>query len=252
MKNAINWKAFIILLSSSLVSIACVFPYIITLQGDLLAKAGVSIPFLFFAQFLQSFVLFAIAIFFGLLLAKKTGLKLIFLTENTKRGVLKNTTKNVFTVSVLCGILSGILIYIADFLFKIPSVTTHRIQAPIWQTLLASFYGGITEEILMRLFLMTLFVWIGMKLFKLKQPSNFGIIVPIFLAAIIFGLGHLPITAALTEITASVVARAVLLNSIGGIIFGLLYWKIGFESAIIAHFTTDIILLTVLPLLINA
>jgi membrane protease YdiL (CAAX protease family) len=101
----------------------------------------------------------------------------------------------------------------------------------------------------MRLFLMTLFIWVGMKLFRHTQPSKVGIIISIFLAAIIFGLGHLPITASLTTITTIVVIRAIVLNGIGGIVFGWLYWKKGLESAMIAHFTTDVFLLTLIPLL---
>ena len=99
----------------------------------------------------------------------------------------------------------------------------------------------------MRLFLMTLFIWMGMKLTKQSQPLKPVIICSILLAAIIFGLGHLPITASLTKITPLIIARAVLLNGIGGVVFGWLYWKKGLEAAMVAHFTADIFLLTVLP-----
>lgn len=96
---------------------------------------------------------------------------------------------------------------------------------------------------------MTFFIWIATKLFKQSVPSKINIMVSIFLAAVIFGLGHLPITASLTTITPIVVSRAIFLNGIGGIVFGWLFWKKGLEAAIIAHFTTDVFLLTLLPLL---
>lgn len=251
MKKSINWKIFFILLASSLASVLCVIPYIITIQGELLRKANISLEFIFAAQFVQCIFLFSISIFFGLLMAKNVGFQLPFLTALVEKKNPKKIIKNIIGTSILWGTISGILIYLADFLFTIPGITTHQAHTPVWQTLMASFYGGITEEILMRLFLMTLFVWIGMKIFRQKKPSNIGIIISIFLAAIIFGLGHLPITASLTKITPLVVVRAIALNSIGGIIFGWLFWKKGLESAIIAHFTTDIVLLTLLPLLIK-
>jgi membrane protease YdiL (CAAX protease family) len=251
MKKSINWKVFFILLGSSLVSIVCVFPYIITVQGELLSKSEVSLEFIFIAQFLQSIVLFSVTAFIGLFLSQKVGFRLPLLTALTEKGDSKKILKIILRPSVAWGTISALLIYIADFLFVIPGITTHQANAPVWQTLAASFYGGITEEMLMRLFLMTLFVWIGMKLFKQIKPSKIGVIIPIFLAAIIFGLGHLPITASLTLITPLVIVRAITLNGIGGIIFGWLYWKKGLESAIIAHFTTDIVLLTLFPLLIN-
>ena len=88
-----------------------------------------------------------------------------------------------------------------------------------------------------------------MKVLKLQRPNRGIIKLAILVAAILFGLGHLPVTAALTTITPIIVARAILLNGVGGIIFGWLYWKKGLEAAMIAHFTADIFLLTVLPAL---
>jgi len=61
------------------------------------------------------------------------------------------------------------------------------------------------------------------------------------LAAILFGLGHLPATAALVPLSKIVVLRAVVLNGFAGIIFGYLYWKRGLESAMVAHFSCDLI-----------
>ena len=58
MKNIINWKLFFILLGLSLISIACVFPYVLTLQGELIKQLGQPIWLIFIAQFFQSLVLF--------------------------------------------------------------------------------------------------------------------------------------------------------------------------------------------------
>jgi membrane protease YdiL (CAAX protease family) len=146
----------------------------------------------------------------------------------------------------------AIAIYALDSAFTLLGVgiTTHQSYAPVWQKLLAAFYGGITEEIVMRLFLMTFFIWIGMKLFNHKKPSPILIGISIFITAILFGLGHLPITASVTHITTMVILRAVVLNGIAGVVFGVLFWKKGLESAMIAHFTADIFLLTLLPLIV--
>lgn len=74
--------------------------------------------------------------------------------------------------------------------------------------------------------------------------------ISIIFAAIIFGLGHLPATAQIISLNAIVIMRAILLNGLGGIIFGWLYWKKGLESAMIAHFSADIVLHTITPLII--
>ncbi len=250
MKKSINWKIFFILLSLSLLSILCVFPYVLTLQGELLRQVGQPIWLILVAQLIQSSLFFSIALFLGLFLAKKVDFRLPLLQAVVEKNDYKGVLQSILVKSVFCGVTVAVAIYVLDSIFTTLglNITTHDTYAPAWQTILASFYGGITEEILMRLFLMTLFTWIGMKLLRDQKPRIFVILISIFLAAIIFGLGHLPVTASLTEITPLVIARAIILNGVGGIVFGWLFWKKGLESAIIAHFTTDIFLLTLLPL----
>lgn len=251
MKNTINWKTFGILMALGLVSVACVFPYVVTIQGELLAKIGQPLWLIFVAQFLQTAVLFAVAIYFGLVFCKKTGFRLPLIEAILAKGDYRRVFKDIMLKSVLLGAATATVIYVTDLIFTGlgATVTTHQDLAPIWQKLLAAVYGGSTEEILMRLFLMSFFVWLGMKLFRQDSPAQANIIVSIILAAIIFGLGHLPITASLAKIDTLIVSRAIILNGIGGIVFGWLFWKKGLESAMIAHFTADIFLLTLLPLL---
>jgi membrane protease YdiL (CAAX protease family) len=40
------------------------------------------------------------------------------------------------------------------------------------------------------------------------------------------------------------------LNGLGGLAFGWLYWKRGLESAIMAHFSADIVLHVITPLVV--
>ena len=73
----------------------------------------------------------------------------------------------------------------------------------------------------------------------------------IVITALLFGAGHLPTTAAMLPLTPLVVARALLLNGIGGIVFGWLYWKRDLLAAMLAHFSADVVLHVVTPLLIH-
>jgi hypothetical protein len=68
------------------------------------------------------------------------------------------------------------------------------------------------------------------------------------LAAVLFGLGRLPILTLLVPLTPLVIARTVVLNGLLGIIFGWLYWKRGLEAAMISHFSADIVLHVLLAL----
>lgn len=253
MRSIINWRVFLILLFLSVLSVFAVFPYVLTLQGDIIKQAGIPISTLIIAQLIQSTILFSFSIFLGLFLAKKIDFHLPVLEAWAAKKDYKKLIQNMLPFSLLLGVITALVIYVVDYGFAIQGseISTSQHMTPVWQTMLASFYGGITEEVLLRLFIMTLFIWLGMKISKQKKPTPAIILPSILLSAIIFGLGHLPITASLTTITPVIILRAIVLNGIGGVIFGWLYWKKGLESAMLAHFTTDIVLLTVLPLLVG-
>jgi membrane protease YdiL (CAAX protease family) len=69
------------------------------------------------------------------------------------------------------------------------------------------------------------------------------------LAAILFGLGHLPAThAAGLPVDTLVITRAIVLNGLLGLIFGWLYWTFGLEAAMVSHFSGDIVLHVIWPL----
>lgn len=111
-------------------------------------------------------------------------------------------------------------------------------------------YGGVTEEILTRLFFLTLLAWILSRFSHTedKKPSPIAMWIAIVGSAVFFGLGHLPATLASTPFSMIVLAREVLLNGIMGTTFGYLYWKRGLESSMMSHFTADLLVHLILPL----
>jgi len=248
MKNLVNWKLFFLLLAASIVVSFMVIPYAFALSPGM---AEAFTPITIFAQIAQNLVLFSLAIFVGLLLYRRIGFKMPFL-----EGLFEGKSdiaflKSILPVSAGLGAVSGILVILLSLPFGVLSLDLlgAENQVAVWKVLFASFYGGIGEEILMRFFLVSLLVWVTWKIKKAKDgtPTRFGIWLSIILVSVIFGLGHLPITGTLTEITPIVVLRAVLLNGVCGLVFGWLYWKRGLESAIIAHFTADIVLHIITP-----
>lgn len=127
------------------------------------------------------------------------------------------------------------------------------INPPAWQGFLASFYGAFDEEILMRLFVLTLLAWIGSRFSRTKEgrPTLAVLWIANLLAAILFGLGHLPATqAAGFPLNGLVIGLALVLNGLVGIATGWLYWSRGLGSAMLAHFSGDILLHVILPVLI--
>ena len=153
---------------------------------------------------------------------------------------------------VLVGIAVGVVVLIpmliaAPHLPGLPLVSAGR--AALWKRVIVGLYGGIDEEILARLFLLSLFAWLGTKVF---QKHDAGLSARVFwianiIAAILFGLGHLPSASLVMHITPAVVAFALILNGIPALSFGYLYWRRGLESAMIAHFCADFVIYVIGP-----
>lgn len=212
-------------------------------------------------QIAQSAVLFAIVIFIGMLLARRVGLGAPILDAATRGEPTADQIRGILPRSILIGVMGALVILGLEVLVFQPAMLSkvgdlaaalnlQNAQPAAWKGFLASFYGGIAEETQLRLFLMTLFVWLGSFFSKTSEgrPSTAVFWIAAMLAAILFGLGHLPATAALVPLTPLVVRRAVVLNGLLGVAFGWLYWKHGLEAAIMSHFAADIVLHVILAL----
>ena len=101
-------------------------------------------------------------------------------------------------------------------------------------------YGGIIEEVLMRLFFMSLIAFVIWKLFARKYSKE-NIPTAVFLlanviAALAFAALHLPATVSIFGgLTPIIVFRCFLLNGSFAIIFGELYRRYGILYAMMSH-----------------
>ena len=199
-------------------------------KTGIIAKTGYNLFIL--AGTIQSVIIAFLCSFFGYILAEKTGLLKSFCFE-----------KNKLIITLIVTIAGGILFSLDYWTFGrlIPNLQeltglTITVNAIISSIL----YGGIVEELLLRLFMMSLFAFILWKLFYRKMtieqiPAGIYIIANI-LAAVLFAAGHLPATAgAFGDLTALIVFRCFLLNGAFGIIFGCIYKKYGIQYAMTSH-----------------
>jgi len=100
---------------------------------------------------------------------------------------------------------------------------------------------GITEEILFRLGLMTLFVWV-LRSFASKSGSvEPSLSIGNILAAILFAAAHLPGNVTFETTTWNLVMGILLFNTFAGIAMGWLYARYGLLSAVLAHFLGDVV-----------
>lgn len=191
----------------------------------------------------------------GLGLAVKVDLDAPFLRKWLYEGKISALSKKWAAISVLGSFFGTLVIILLEtFVFQpyIPQLSaTPKIR--LWKSLLSVFYGGIVEEVLVRLFMMTLLVWAFSRLqISQNKISAFIYWIAIILSSVLFGLGHLPATASLFGgLTPLLVIRAVICNGLLGILFGYLYWKKGLEYAILSHLSGDLFLHVILASLFS-
>ncbi|KPK80516.1 MAG: hypothetical protein AMJ81_11965 [Phycisphaerae bacterium SM23_33] len=235
------------------IAAAMVMPYATAVLKLPVQDAPLPMPLLIAAQALQLGVLLVLLGWLGLRAGAPLGLDSPLARALVYRApVAPPRPGRSLAVAALAGLVVGGLIAGAARLFAPLMPPAHHpvsLSFARWQGFLASFYGGIVEELFLRLFLMTALVWCAWKLIlKAKRAPGHAVFwTAIVLAALVFAAGHLPAAARLWPLTAAVVARTIVLNLLAGIPFGFLYWRLGLEHAMLAHFWADIVLKVLLP-----
>ena len=229
---------------------ALLFPYLMLVMPDALARLPIPLWAVVLVQSAQAFLLLTILAFCGLRLGHRAGLGAPWLRALLSRQPLPSRP---WLLALASGLLAGVAIVCLDPLFSphMPAMLHGKApvapQASALVGFLASFYGGIAEELQLRLFLMTLLVWLMTRFGRSPMTPRVAWSA-IVLAALVFGAGHLPGAAHLWPLDAVVIARTVLLNGVGGLVFGWVFWKHGLEAAMLAHFGADMVLHVLAPL----
>jgi hypothetical protein len=242
----------VVLAVASALSAVLVFPYLLALTPAL-HHARAPLWVVVIAQALQAGVLAFGLGWAGLALGAPLGLDCPIVRAWVYRLPRRAKELGFLPLSAGLGLATGAAIAALDwFAFwpRLPGAFQVQAKAPtLWSGVLASFYGGIAEEILTRLFLTTLLAWILVKLSGRRGAAVF--VAAIVIGALGFGAGHLPTAAQLAPLTPLLVTRTLILNGAAGIVFGWLYWRRGLEQAMLAHFCCDLVLHVAAPALIR-
>jgi len=268
-KSGMRWKLFVVLMVLAAAGALALLPSAPSMFAGVQQSAGMPLPLFLVATFLQSFLLSAVLAFLGLVLGRRTGLGAPLLESLVygRRGggqtpgeetAAQPTTgaAGLLGLSVIVGLAAGALTFGIDVLF----VRAIRIELTAgtalpnwWQALLSSFYGGINEEIMMRLFFLNALVWVlGLVFRRNPAAAPWTVWTAVIAASVLFGVSHLPAVQAMIRISPIIVVRTLVLNLIPGIAFGVLFWRRGLVSAMTAHFSADILMHVVAPLLFPA
>lgn len=158
--------------------------------------------------------------------------------------------------ALLLGLLTGAVIVALDRLTG-PLLGDAWARAAAGQertlavTVSGMLYGGIGEELQMRWALVSVLTVGLWRMFQRHsvRPTRAVILTAVLVVAALFGIGHLGAVAALVPLTPAIVARTVLLNAVGGVVYGLLFTRRSLESAMVAHAVTHVAM-TALTLLL--
>ena len=174
--------------------------------------------------------------FFGYILAEKTGLLRPF-----------GFKKHPLTVTLILSLVFGILFALDPWIFggAYPEILEADLAGLTVSGVSASIlYGGIIEEIILRLFCLSLIAFLLGKIFCRSRNSlpEWVFITANLIAAVLFAAGHLPATVmTFGTLTPLLLIRCFLLNGGFGLLFGYLYTKHGIQYAMLSHALLHII-----------
>lgn len=209
------------------------------LTSQLVAQVG-SLTAVYLVTALQTVAYAAVCGFFGYRLAEKTGLMKPLRFEKTA-----------LCPTVLLSLVGGVLFSLDRWTFGrwIPEVgASYDAEITLNNWLGSVLYGGIVEELMLRLFLMSLIAWLIRKSFFPREEAvtTGAVIAANVIAAMLFAAGHLPATVVLFgELTPLILLRCFLLNGGFGLLFGRLYRKYGIQYAMVSHALLHIVSKTV-------
>ena len=236
-----NWKFLLLVFIGGLIGSYCVgiygynslsFEQIKQLQSQNVTKEMVIISTMFQYTLLYGLLLAC----FGIVLSKK--IKLWKKFKFNKKSIL---------LTGIVTLISSLVLFPGDKLI-FGSLNTwvykyYTVKPTIHEIIGGILVGGIIEEVMMRLFFMSLVVFIISKIFykNKKEIPTFVFVIANIISALLFAAGHLPSTAVATTLTKTLIFRCFLFNGGLGLLFGYLYRKHGIGYAMIAHGASHLI-----------
>ena len=178
---------------------------------------------------------------------------------SNKIGLIKKPfafKKKGLAMAILFGAVTAGILVVDHFVCGafLPEIQTYNMASFTFNGVMAAiFYGGIIEEVMLRLFFMALVALIIWKVFFRKYtkeniPQKVYVIANI-VACLLFAAGHLPATIGIFGyLDFFIVVRCFALNGIAGFLFGELFRKYGIGYAMTSHATAHIVKFIILAL----
>lgn len=247
MKNLLrDNKTFIVVLwLLGMLGVIAVLPALPSLLVNQQNSVTVSMGMIKLITVLQLGVLTFIAVLIGVKFSPAVKLSAPILQSVLNKESVAVHLKRAMLPSIVSGVLAGLLLVnvFSKFYAYLPGdfVAAAKSIALPWYARI--FYGGITEELLLRWGGMSFLVWFFFRFFQQRKDTvqTSSYVMAIFFSSILFGVAHLPAAYALSStFTVPLVSYIVMGNASVGFLAGWLYWRYGIECAIFFHMCTHV------------
>lgn len=250
-KPGFPWLMFLLLSFATVITSLLIVPYSLKLGSIGAPELADNPGLLYIGTLIQAVVLNIPALLVGLFVARRLTLGLPHLEAALYKRPAPGGFKRGLIFSALVGFGGGVVLLLLAGAFssvlpeELTGLSPEALPTP-FEGFLASISAGFNEEVLLRLFLLSLIAW-GIQAVAARRTSGRPGLPTLWvanvLAAVIFGLLHMSNLAIMAiPITPVIILYIIAMNGLVGLGFGWLYWTYGLELAILAHFFTDIVL----------
>ena len=141
------------------------------------------------------------------------------------------------------GLATALALFTADRLFfggatmaRTPALSAHP---PVGSRVLVAFLGSLFEELVFRVALATVAAWIAYWLLRraLSDPIRVAQGIGVLVAVLGVGLMHVGQVGRPSEFW-----RIMTINAVGHVVYGWLFWRRGFELAVLTHAVVTMLL----------
>ncbi len=177
--------------------------------------------------------------FIGLVLSRKIGLPDIWDAAVTNR--------QRFLIPAVIGAGIGVVLVVADLLFAPFNGIGRFVHPPFPTSIVAAITAGIGEELMFRLFFISLWTWlIGRVILRGRWQAQVYWVVSVF-SALAFAMGHLPAVMFLggwtdmSQIPPVLLFEIILLNGLLAMVAAYLFKKFGYLAPVGVHLWADVV-----------
>ena len=145
-------------------------------------------------------------------------------------------------------VLLSVLVAFAQVEPRLRARFAGRLTEPWWRPWALGFESSILEEVIFRLFAMGVLGWVALRIVRHGRTAT-GI--ALGASSLLFALAHLPAWSSATSVTTALIVGVLLLNGLGGLLFGWVFCRWGLPYAILSHFAGDVVIQSLAPRLLS-